>query len=95
MTTADPIETLGFRATGLCGATGQPLCAHIDGFGLHAAERVEANDRKRLEPLCRHITRPVLSDERTQLDAAGQVALKLIRFHRTLGYRLVPRGGES
>jgi hypothetical protein len=55
----------------------QPLCADIDGFSLHAAVRVEANDRKRLEQLCRHITRPAPSDERVQLNAAGQVELKL------------------
>jgi hypothetical protein len=55
----------------------QPLCADIDGFSLHAAVRVEAHDRKRLEQLCRYITRPALSDERVQLNAAGQVALKL------------------
>ncbi len=55
----------------------QPLCADIDGFGLHAAVRVEAHDRKRLEQLCRYITRPALSDERVQLNAAGQVELKL------------------
>jgi Putative transposase len=39
--------------------------------------RVEAHDRKRLEQLCRYITRPALSDEREQLNAAGQVELKL------------------
>jgi hypothetical protein len=55
----------------------QPLCADIDGFSLHAAVRVEARDRKRLEQLCRYITRPALSDERVQLNAAGQVELKL------------------
>nr|WP_234413882.1 transposase [Ideonella sp. A 288] len=55
----------------------QPLCADIDGFSLHAAERVEAHDRKRLEQLCRYITRPTLSDQRVQLNAAGQVELKL------------------
>jgi Putative transposase. len=55
----------------------QPLCADIDGFSLHAAVRVEADDRKRLEQLCRYITRPALSDERIQLNAAGQVELKL------------------
>ena len=59
------------------GTAGQPLCADIDGFSLHAAVRVEANDRKRLEQLCRYITRPALSDERVQLNAAGQVELKL------------------
>ena len=55
----------------------QPLCADIDGFSLHAAVRVEAHDRKRLEQLCRYITRPALSDERVQRNAAGQVELKL------------------
>jgi hypothetical protein len=55
----------------------QAPCADIDGFSLHAAVRAEANDRKRLEQLCRYITRPALSDERVQLNAAGQVELKL------------------
>lgn len=32
---------------------------------------------KRLEQLCRYITRPALSDERVQFNAAGQVELKL------------------
>jgi hypothetical protein len=41
------------------------------------AVRVEANDRKWLEQLCRYITRPALSDERVQLNAAGQVELEL------------------
>jgi hypothetical protein len=55
----------------------QPLYADIDGFSLHGVMRAEAHDRKRLEQLCRHITRPALSDERVQLNAAGQVKLKL------------------
>jgi len=49
----------------------------MDGFSLHAAVRVEAHERKRLEQLCRYITRPALSDERIQLNAAGQVELRL------------------
>ena len=55
----------------------QPLCVDIDGFSLHAAVRVAAIDRKRLEQLCRYVTRPALADERVQLNAAGQVELKL------------------
>ena len=58
-------------------AARQRLCADIDGFSLHAAVRVGAHERKRLEQLCRYITRPALSDERVQLNAAGQVELKL------------------
>jgi len=41
----------------------QPLCAGINGFNLHAAVRCEANDRMRLDQLCRHITRPALAEE--------------------------------
>ena len=58
-------------------AAGQLLCADIDGFSLHAAVRVEAHDRERPDPLCRYVTRPALSDERVQVNAAAQVALKL------------------
>ena len=39
--------------------------------------RCEEHDRKRLEQLCRYITRPALSDEQVQCHAAGQVELKL------------------
>ena len=48
-----------------------------DGFSLHAAVRIEAHDRKRLERLYRYITRPALSEERIQVNAAGQVQLEL------------------
>jgi len=34
-------------------------------------------DRKRLEQLCRCLTRPALSGERIQINAAGQMELKL------------------
>ena len=40
---------------------------------------------KRLEQLCRYITRPALSDKRVQCNAAGQAVLKLktpsLNFH--------------
>lgn len=57
------------------GAARQPLRGDIDGFSLHAAVRVEALDRKRLEQLCRYITRPALSDERVKINAAGTIGL--------------------
>lgn len=38
--------------------------------------RVEAHDRKRPEQLCRYITWPAPSDERVQINDAGQVELK-------------------
>ena len=39
--------------------------------------RVEAHHRERLEQLCRYITRAAPSDKRVQLNAAGQIELKL------------------
>jgi len=59
------------------GVARELLCCDINGFSLHAAVRVEAHERKRLEQLCHYITRPALADERVQLNDAGQVELKL------------------
>jgi len=39
---------------------------------MHSTKSMSSGDT-----LCRYITRPALSDERVQLDAAGQVELKL------------------
>ena len=50
----------------------QRLCADIDGFSLHAAVRVEAHDRKRLEQLCRYITRPALPTNGCSSTGAGR-----------------------
>ena len=52
----------------------QDLCADHQGFSLHAAVRCDADERQRLEQLCRYITR---ANERVQINAAGQVVLKL------------------
>jgi hypothetical protein len=55
----------------------QRLCANLQGFSLHAAVRCGAGQRKTLERLCRYITRPALANDRVQINAAGQVELKL------------------
>ena len=55
----------------------QTLCADVQGFSLHAAVRCGADERQRLEQLCRYITRPALANERVQCNSAGQVVLKL------------------
>ena len=59
------------------GTAGQLLRADIDGFNLHAAMRVEPNDRQRLEQLCRYLTQLALSAERVQRNTGGQLELKL------------------
>jgi Putative transposase len=55
----------------------KPLCAKEQGFGLHAAVRCQADERLKLERLCRYITRPALANDRVKLNAKGQVELKL------------------
>jgi hypothetical protein len=42
----------------------------------HAAVRCDADERQRLEQLCRTITRPALANERVQINSAGQVVPK-------------------
>ena len=46
-------------------------------FGVAVAVRCEADDRQRLERLCRHITRPAPAYDWLQCNAAGRVVLKL------------------
>lgn len=65
-------------------AARQPPCADIDGFSSHAAVRVEANDRRRLEQLCRYITRPAPSGERAHLNDARQV--EFVRWNSSSRY---------
>ena len=55
----------------------QRLCAHSEGFSLHAALRCAAHERKPLERLCRYTTRPAIANERVRCNAAGQVVLTL------------------
>jgi hypothetical protein len=50
----------------------QSLCADIDGVVLLAAVRVEALGCKRLEQLCRYITRLALADERGSSTQRGR-----------------------
>jgi hypothetical protein len=43
----------------------------------HAEVRCAAHQRKKLEHLCRYITRPAVANERLTLNRAGQVVLTL------------------
>ena len=47
------------------------------GFSLHAGVRCGTHQRKRLERLCRYITRPAIANERLKRDGAGDVVLQL------------------
>ena len=54
-----------------------PLCFASRGFSLHAATRVEASDRDRLERLCRYVIRPPLAAGRLQAIDADTLTFAL------------------
>lgn len=54
-----------------------PLCAEAAGFSLHAAVYCSPRQRKKLEMLCRYITRPAVAEERLELLPTGDIRLKL------------------
>lgn len=53
------------------------LCAQVAGFSLHAAVYCKPLERRRLEMLCRYITRPAVAEERLELQPSGDVLLRL------------------
>jgi hypothetical protein len=55
----------------------QKRCVSEQGFSLHAQVRCAMNQRKKLEQLCRYITRPAIANERLKLNSAGDVVLRL------------------
>ena len=54
-----------------------PLCADVDGFSLHAAVRVEARDRDRLEHPCGYAGRAAIAENRLSELPDGRVAYSL------------------
>jgi len=58
---------------------GGPRRAHLEGFDLHADLRVGANDRGRLEHLCRYLLRPALPEGRLRLAYDRRIVLELKR----------------
>ena len=52
-------------------------CANVPGFSLHAEVRCAMNQRKKLEQLCRYITRPAIATERLSINQNGDGVLRL------------------
>ena len=55
----------------------EPGADKVAGFSLHAGVAARANERDKLERLCRYITRPALSEKRLSLTDTGQVRYEL------------------
>ena len=58
---------------------GKSLCASVEGFSLHAAQAVPAEDREALERLLRYGLRAPFSQERLSRRSDGKVVYKLRR----------------
>ncbi len=54
-------------------STDEPGKEKVAGFSLHAGVAARANERNKLERVCRYITRPALSEKRLSLTESGQV----------------------
>jgi len=50
---------------------------HVAGFSLHAGIATKANERAKLERLCRYIARPAVSTKRLSMTRNGQVRYEL------------------
>ena len=55
----------------------KPFLAKYSGFSLHAGVSCKSYERKKLEHICRYISRPSLSEERLSVNDHGQVIYKL------------------
>jgi hypothetical protein len=53
------------------------LVSRQSGFSLHAGVACKSNQRKKLERLCRYITRPAIAEQRLSLASNGNVIVGL------------------
>ncbi len=53
------------------------LVSKQSGFSLHAGVACKSNQRKKLERLCRYITRPAIAEQRLSLVSNGNVVVAL------------------
>jgi hypothetical protein len=49
----------------------------VAGFSLHAGVAARADERKKLERLCRYVSRPAVSEKRLSLTSNGNVRYQL------------------
>jgi hypothetical protein len=77
-----PIAHLGQRRSPRPPPLPGSLCAHHNGFSLHAKVLVPAGELERLEHLCRYIARPPIATQRLALAPDGRVIYGLKRHWR-------------
>ena len=60
-----------------CGEPFDDGVGKVAGFSLHAGVAAKARERKKLERLCRYISRPAVSEKRLSLTANGDIRYQL------------------
>ncbi|MEM1451435.1 MAG: transposase [Planctomycetota bacterium] len=73
----DPAAAI--RPAETCVVPPDELRCELDGYSLHAATRVEADDRERLERLVRYVARPALAQGRLEVRGDSKVKWSLRR----------------
>ena len=74
------------RKLGSFGLGGEPIlqegtrCASLGGFSLHANTAVEADEKDRLEKLCRYVARPPIAEMRLSESREGGI---IYRFKKS------------
>jgi len=58
-------------------ASDEPFDEPVSGFSLHAGVAAKAHQRRKLERLCRYISRPAVSERRLSLTPHGNVRYRL------------------
>ena len=66
-------------------ASDEPDTGKVAGFSLHAGVAAKADERKKLERLCRYIARPAVSEKRLSLTSQGQVRYDVKGFTSVAG----------
>ncbi|MBK7963276.1 MAG: transposase [Bdellovibrionales bacterium] len=70
------------------------LVAKNSGFSLHAGVATKAQEREKLEKICRYIARPALSEERLSTNVRGEIIYRLKKpwSDGTLAVKFTPHG---
>ena len=63
------------------GATDEPI-AEVRGINIHAAQAIDGRDRRRVERICKYITRPPVAQDRLERRADGKLELSFKRAWR-------------
>ena len=59
------------------GADEAPAAGNVAGFSLHAGVAAKADERDKLERLCRYVSRPAIAEKRLSLTKQGMVRYEL------------------